>query len=39
MNPDTRRLRDLAREDVRVLPSQPIPDIVKTDTGLSARIR
>ena len=28
--------RDLAREDLRALPAQPIPDIVKTDTGLSA---
>jgi ATP-dependent helicase HrpA len=28
--------RDLAREDVRALPAQPIPEIVKTDTGLSA---
>jgi ATP-dependent helicase HrpA len=28
--------RDLAREDLRVLPSQPMPEIVKTDTGLSA---
>ena len=28
--------RDLAREDVRALPAQPIPEIVMTDTGLSA---
>ncbi|MBK7145103.1 MAG: ATP-dependent RNA helicase HrpA [Xanthomonadales bacterium] len=28
--------RDIAREDVRSLPSQAIPEIVKTDTGLSA---